>query len=537
MGTVDEAVTALRAFKNAILEGPPGTGKSHSISEIASMWPRPLGVDAAGAVADGSGAWAITFHPSSGYEEFVEGIRYNPEIDPATTTAKGFELRAGVFRHWVNAALSQPDRDFLVLIDEINRANVSRVLGDLLLGLEASKRVRHDPACARTDGIHETCWSGGARTQLAYSNEVLGIPENLYVLGTMNSSDRSIAPLDSALRRRFAFVRVNPLFGEVLRARLSKALPAVGDEVIARSIGALDHLNAALGQSLGPDGTLGHSYLFELDAQIPGLTGYWMEVRSTTGAGGEATQVQLPKKDWVDALLTAIASPVSAGQMDNGTNAVPIEVEYDGRIYKNVKLDRIQNYRLVTLGEEGGRLPVAALNDGVMVLSPLGVRRLRLEYQPFNGAKDTVIQSYRDRSFAHGMSKNDASGRSFGVFRTFEAGRGDEEERTVWRYSILPQLIDTVTQAYAPDLLVPARRAHWVQENIPDIPTRTAVLDALDAFDLFLNGVLRYEFVRAGHGLSAGLLIKEFTAPPSPEDASDEEPDAEADDGADGSGR
>ena len=147
--------------------------------------------------AKGNGSWAVTFHPSTSYEEFVEGIRYNPEPaypgDPRSKP-RGFELRPGVFRDWIDAARSDPDKDFLVLIDEVNRANVSKVLGDLLLGLEASKRLRHDLACVRTDGVHEDCWSGGATTQLPYSNKLLGVPDNLYVLGTMNSSDRSIAP-------------------------------------------------------------------------------------------------------------------------------------------------------------------------------------------------------------------------------------------------------------------------------------------------------------------------------------------------------
>src|SRR5690606_10496122 len=147
-------------FKNVILEGPPGTGKSYSISAIANAWPHLIGSNEHGEAAEGNGSWAVTFHPSTSYEAFVEGIRYNPSrSDPADpdSKARGFELRSGVFLSWIDAARAQPSRDFLVLIDEINRANVSKVLGDLLLGLEASKRLRHDPACTRTDKVHETC--------------------------------------------------------------------------------------------------------------------------------------------------------------------------------------------------------------------------------------------------------------------------------------------------------------------------------------------------------------------------------------------
>lgn len=501
----DEAIRALQVFKNVILEGPPGTGKSFSINEIAATWPRMRGVDRDGRSADGSGHWAITFHPSTGYEEFVEGIRYN-----SARSGGRFELRPGVFREWVDEARSQPDRDFIVLIDEINRANVSKVLGDLLLGLEASKRFMHDPACTNSVPHHDDCWKGGFATQLAYSNLALEIPDNLYVLGTMNSSDRSIAPLDSALRRRFAFVRVEPLAGQELRDRLASALPTVGAEVISRSSDALDQLNSSLRFALGPDSTLGHSYLFELDAQFPGLTGYWMEVRNTTGAGGGATQVQLPKKDWVDLLLNAIAAPVTADQLDNGANIVPVEVEYLGHSYSQVKLCRPGNFRLDTLDESGGRLPVQSLNDGVMVLSPLGVGRLRLDYTPFSAAKETVLRSFVDRSFYSGRSTLDNSGRSFGVFRSAEPGRGDGGERVVWRYSILPQLIDTVTQAFVPELLIPGLRDLWVKENLPE-DIHAKVVEGFVAFERFLHGHLGLRIVKAGFGLTSGLTLEDYT--------------------------
>lgn len=521
-GLADKAISALQVFKNVILEGPPGTGKSFSVATISESWPRMLGLGADGRRADGSGHWAITFHPSTGYEEFVEGIRYNPTRSPG-----GFELLPGVFREWVREARSQPDRDFLVLIDEINRANVSAVLGDLLLGLESSKRFTHDSRCTESGTDHLDCWRGGAATQLAYSNEILGVPDNLYIIATMNSSDRSIAPLDSALRRRFAFVHVEPLTGEDLKNRLGFVLQAVGAEVISRSVDALDQLNVALRFALGPDSALGHSYLFELDPRVPGLTGYWMEVRNTTGAGGGATQVQLPKKEWVDLLLTAIAASATADDLDNGGNIVPVEVEYLGHTYTQVKLCRPGNYRLDTLEEPGGRLPVHSLNDGVMVLSPLGVRRLRLEYTPFAGAKDSILKSFVDQSFYSGRSTNDASGRSFGAFRSTESGRGDGGESMVWRYSILPQLIDTVTQAFVPELLDPAHREAWLlSSNLPD-EVRAKVREGFGAFERFLHTQLGLQIVKTGFGLTSGLTIDEFIPDaPTTEDAQNGEPDA-----------
>lgn len=528
IGLAGEAISALQVFKNVILAGPPGTGKSFSVATIAEAWPRMLGLDADGRLADGSGHWAITFHPSTGYEEFVEGIRYNPNGSP-----RGFELMPGVFRAWVREARSQPDRDFLVLIDEINRANVSAVLGDLLLGLESSKRFTHDSSCTKAGPDHADCWRGGAATQLAYSNEILGVPDNLYILGTMNSSDRSIAPLDSALRRRFAFVHVEPLAGKELKDRLGLALPAVGPEVISRSVDALGQLNVALRLALGPDSMLGHSYLFELDPRVPGLTGYWTEVRNTTGAGGGATQVQLPKKDWVDLLLTAIAASVPADQLDNGANIVPVEVEYLGHTYTQVKLCRPGNYRLDTLDEDGGRLPVQTLNDGVMVLSPLGVRRLRLEYTPFSGAKDSVLKSFVDRSFYSGRSTNDVTGRSFGVFRSTEFGRGDGGERIVWRYAILPQLIDTVSQAFVPELLDSGHREAWILSSSLPGEVQAEVREGFAAFERFLHGQIGLQIVKTGFGLTSGLSIGEYI-PEAPsaeaaqngahDDAADERP-------------
>jgi 5-methylcytosine-specific restriction endonuclease McrBC GTP-binding regulatory subunit McrB len=322
----DEAIAALQVFKNVILEGPPGTGKSYSIAAIVSAWPRLIGTNDSGEPAEGNGSWAVTFHPSTSYEEFVEGIRYNPyRSDPTDpdSKARGFELRSGVFRSWIAAARAEPNRDFLVLIDEINRANVSKVLGDLLLGLEASKRLQHDPTCTRTDKTHEGCWSGGVTTQLPYSNDLLGVPDNLYLLGTMNSSDRSIAPLDAALRRRFAFIPVSPLSGDELKSRLTAVLAGVGSEVIERSVDALDSLNEAMSGALGPNSMLGHSYLFELGSAL-GAPHYWMEVDGAAVATG--TQLQVTK-EWANRLLVSAGS---SKNLDAKGSSVNLTVRYDG---------------------------------------------------------------------------------------------------------------------------------------------------------------------------------------------------------------
>lgn len=494
MIATDEAIGALRTFKNVILEGPPGTGKSYSVADIAHAWPRPLGSNEAGEVAAGNGSWAVTFHPSTSYEEFVEGIRYNPALsDPKDpdSKARGFELRSGVFRSWITAARAAPTRDFLVLIDEINRANVSKVLGDLLLGLEASKRLQHDPTCTRVDGIHEACWSNGVTVQLPYSNDLLGVPDNLYLLGTMNSSDRSIAPLDAALRRRFAFIRVEPLGGEDLKSRLAAVLPEVGSEIVERSVNALDHLNAALKTALGPSSTLGHSYLFDLGSAA-GADLYWMEVDRTAVATG--TQLQVTK-EWAKRLLQSAGSSKTLEARGTSEN---LTVHYDGSTYR-VRLENPSrgNVRFTT------GLPFDTMNNGVTIWRAVGARELALDYLPFSNGRSAEITRYTATSDWSGRSTT----RSYGRLRS-QGASGDNRERAIWRYAILPQLVETVTQAFSMDLLTSTSRQSWLDTNLT--PTLAdGVTQHLSAFDDFLHGQLGLQISLAGHGLAAGLIIDE----------------------------
>lgn len=498
MITTDEAIAALQVFKNVILEGPPGTGKSYSIAAIASAWPRLIGTNGAGEPAEGNGSWAVTFHPSTSYDEFVEGIRYNPDpSDPKDpdSKARGFELRSGVFRSWIMSARAEPNRDFLVLIDEINRANVSKVLGDLLLGLEASKRLRHDPTCTRTDKIHEGCWSGGVTTQLPYSNDLLGVPDNLYLLGTMNSSDRSIAPLDAALRRRFAFIRVSPLSGDELKSRLTTALFGVGSEVIERSVDALDKLNEALNQALGPNSTLGHSYLFELGSAF-GAPRYWMEVDGTAVATG--TQLQVTK-DWANRLLVAAGSSQS---LDAKGSLVNLKVHYEGSTHK-VRLENPANGNV----RFSGGLSFHTMNNGVTIWGSTGTNEVALEYVPFSGDKAAKLAGYQAKS----DWSDKTSTRYYGRFRSETDDRGDSREKAVWRYAVLPQLLETVTQAFSLDLLTAASRQAWLDANIT-AAVADQVAQSLSVFEAFLNGHLGLQISLAGHGLSAGLVIEEFQA-------------------------
>src|SRR5664279_5658258 len=152
-----ETIRVLRRFKNVILEGPPGTGKTFVVGQIAAEWHNQMGRHLGG---DGRGRYAITLHPSTTYEEFIDGLRYDDET-------QAFIRKDGFLPDIIKTALLRPDLDFLVLIDEINRANVPKVLGDVLLCMEASKRSMHDGAD----------WVGGMVVTLPYSGKQFSIPD------------------------------------------------------------------------------------------------------------------------------------------------------------------------------------------------------------------------------------------------------------------------------------------------------------------------------------------------------------------------
>jgi len=169
----------LKRKKALILQGPPGVGKTFIARRLAY---------AQKGVRDESRVLMVQFHPSYGYEDFIQGYR---------PTRNGLERRDGVFHAFARLARNDPSRDWFFIVDEINRGNLAKIFGELLMLLEADKR------------------GPGFSVPLTYSEnpgETFYLPANLYVIGTMNTADRSLAMVDYALRRRFAFVRLDPAF-------------------------------------------------------------------------------------------------------------------------------------------------------------------------------------------------------------------------------------------------------------------------------------------------------------------------------------
>ncbi|MGP4114424.1 AAA family ATPase [Streptomyces sp. 4N509B] len=257
---VREAMDLLDSKGQIILHGPPGTGKTRlALSVALAMTGRAAAIEApaaqrAAAVAallDGNGSGngsgnsngnangvptvtMVTFHPSYGYEDFVEGFK---PVTAAGATGLTLDLRPGLFLRICEAAEKEPDRTFLLIIDEINRGDVARVLGELVTLLEADKR--------------------GMPIRLPVSGRQLAVPANVRLIGTMNTADRSIGHLDAAVRRRFAFVEVPP------------DADAVSGSVGPLDLGAfLQTLNARLVAAFDQDHRIGHACLLREDQPL-----------------------------------------------------------------------------------------------------------------------------------------------------------------------------------------------------------------------------------------------------------------------------
>ena len=224
----------IKTRKNVILQGPPGVGKTYSAKRLAFSLMEEK---------DTSRVMMIQFHQSYSYEDFIVGFR---------PTESGFELARGPFYTFCKEAEKDDERDYFFIIDEINRGNLSKIFGELLMLIESDKRNEH--------------------LRLLYSNERFTVPKNVHIIGMMNTADRGLALIDYALRRRFAFFDMEPAF----ESNGFKAMLAASDnEKYEVLVNIVLKLNEAIEQdeSLGAGFRIGHSFLCTNDD----VTDEWLE--------------------------------------------------------------------------------------------------------------------------------------------------------------------------------------------------------------------------------------------------------------------
>lgn len=262
----DTLVTLLEHKKNIILQGAPGVGKTYAAKRLAYSI---LGKKSPKCVK------VVQFHQSYSYEDFIAGYRPNES---------GFSLESGPFYDFCKEA-EKDNCPHYFIIDEINRGNLSKIFGELLMLIEADKR--------------------NEKVNLLYLNREFGIPENVYIIGMMNTADRGLAMIDYALRRRFAFYEMKPAFNsEKFKEKISDSC-----EKTNKLLSVIDELNKVItdDDALGAGFQIGHSYfckdrpLSELDLEvivkyeiIPLISEYWFD---------ESSKLE----EWSDKLRGALA--------------------------------------------------------------------------------------------------------------------------------------------------------------------------------------------------------------------------------------
>lgn len=245
---------SLFATRNIILYGPPGTGKTFATVEHALSRIENIAVEEVRKRKReenrkryekllNSQVFFTTFHQSYAYEEFIEGIR--PTVKDGFVS---YDVLPGVFKRLVAIAKEKDNRDnqYVLIIDEINRGNVSDIFGELITLLEDSKRL----------GQAES-----TEVVLPYSNHTFGIPSNIHVIGTMNTADKSISLIDTALRRRFHFIETPPDY-DVIQKRVGKRGVVDGVDVVK----LLQTLNSRVTFLLDDDHAIGHAEFLEAES-------------------------------------------------------------------------------------------------------------------------------------------------------------------------------------------------------------------------------------------------------------------------------
>lgn len=246
----DKLENLLLRKKNLILQGAPGVGKTFAATKLAYAM---MGEK------DEARVMQVQFHQNYSYEDFVMGFKPNEE--------GGFELRNGKFYDFCKTAENDSEHKYFFIIDEINRGNLSKIFGELLMLIENDYRDKP--------------------IQLAYKDEMFAVPSNLYIIGMMNTADRSLAMIDYALRRRFSFFEMKPGFGNPI---FQKEVTEKNDSRLDNLVQAIVKLNEVIenDDSLGAGFCIGHSYLCNLGTNynleniveydiIPMLREYWFD--------------------------------------------------------------------------------------------------------------------------------------------------------------------------------------------------------------------------------------------------------------------
>ena len=225
----------LRNKMNVILQGAPGVGKTFTARKLAYAMMGEV---------DDSRIEMVQFHQNYSYEDFIMG--YRPD-------GADFKLTDGIFYRFCQTAANYPDKEFFFIIDEINRGNMSKIFGELLMLIEKDYR--------------------GTKATLAYSGMPFSVPENLYIIGMMNTADRSLAMIDYALRRRFSFFEMEPGFNS---DGFTKCQNAFANETFNTLIDQIKLLNKEITEdkSLGRGFQIGHSYF--CGREELGCTDEWM---------------------------------------------------------------------------------------------------------------------------------------------------------------------------------------------------------------------------------------------------------------------